>query len=187
MTNKDAVKVRAFSFLPLILATVSVLIDQVTKIYARSYFAPDRIQIRPAIEVIPNFFELVYVENKGAAWGMLSEHTDILSIISGVMLVLIVVFRKQIFHDVLPQRIAFGLLVGGIIGNLIDRVWFGFVTDFLDFYIGTSHWPAFNVADSSICIGVVLYSISSWIVQRAEDQQAKAKAEATEVPAEKSS
>jgi signal peptidase II len=76
------------------------------------------------------------------------------------MLVVIVCFRRSFLNDVPGHRLALGLMVGGIVGNLIDRLRLQYVVDFLDFHWGVHHFPAFNVADSSICIGVGLYILS---------------------------
>jgi signal peptidase II len=89
-----------------------------------------------------------------------------LSLISVVMLLLMVVFRKSFLSDSLIDRICLGCIAGGIVGNLIDRIRLQYVVDFLDFYYKTHHFPAFNVADSSICIGVFLYAVSQFITTR---------------------
>ena len=143
---------------PLVLAALVVVLDQATKVYIRAHFVAEQ----DRFAVIPNFFDIVHVRNSGAAWGMLSSRTMLLTAISSVMLVLIVVFRRAILDNSVLHRVVFALLVGGIIGNLIDRIKLGHVTDFLDFYIGDRHWPAFNVADSAICVAVGLYLFSSF-------------------------
>jgi signal peptidase II len=82
-------------------------------------------------------------------------------LLSVVVLILIAVFYRALVTNRHAYKIALGCLIGGIIGNLIDRIKLGWVIDFLDFYLFDLHWPAFNVADSSICIGVAIYLISS--------------------------
>jgi signal peptidase II len=77
------------------------------------------------------------------------------------MLVLMVVFRRSFLSDTWDHRLALGLMVGGILGNLLDRIRLRFVTDFLDFYVGSAHWPAFNIADAAICTGVGIYVLSA--------------------------
>lgn len=89
-----------------------------------------------------------------------------LALLSVVMLVLMVVFRKSFLSDLLIDRICLGFIAGGIIGNLIDRVRLQYVVDFLDFYWRDHHFPAFNIADSAICIGVALYAVSQFMVAR---------------------
>ncbi len=143
--------------LVLILGLVVVLLDQWTKLWVRADF----IYGGDPHAVIPGFFNLVYVRNEGAAWGMLGGQMPILILLSAVVLVLLAVYHRKVLNPTLDHRIALGLMVGGICGNLIDRIRVGWVTDFLDFYIGPYHWPSFNVADSAICIAVGLYMLSS--------------------------
>lgn len=143
--------------LVLVLILAVVLLDQFTKVWVRSTM----VYGGDFQEVIPGFFNLVYVRNPGAAWGMLGGQQALLILLSGVVLVLLVVFSRRVLNPTLDHRILFGLMIGGILGNLIDRIKLGWVTDFLDFHIGTYHWPSFNVADSAICIAVGLYLLSS--------------------------
>ena len=81
--------------------------------------------------------------------------------VSILVLVLIAIFHNYLVSGKGGYSVAIGLITGGIIGNLVDRVKFGWVTDFLDFYWKNSHWPSFNVADSAICVGVALYLMMS--------------------------
>ena len=110
--------------------------------------------------IIPGFFSLSHVRNSGAAWGMFSGFTNWLGVLSVVVLIVLVVFRRSFMSESLTHRIAAGLMIAGIAGNLIDRVRLGYVVDFLDFYWRQHHFPAFNVADSAICIGVGLYLLT---------------------------
>jgi signal peptidase II len=142
----------------LILALVVVLLDQLTKLWVRASF----VYGGDPQPVIPGFFNLVYVRNEGAAWGMFGGQMPLLIILSIVVLILLAVYHRKVLNPTLDHRIALGLMVGGICGNLIDRIRVGWVTDFLDFYIGSYHWPSFNVADSAICIAVGLYMLSSF-------------------------
>lgn len=141
--------------LSLIIILVVTLLDQITKELIRSnFYLADR------IVVIPGFFQITYIRNTGAAWGMLSGSGGLLTVLSLVMLILLVCFRRHIMTDSLLHRITFGLMISGIVGNLIDRIRHGYVVDFLDFLIIGYNFPAFNVADSAICIGVGLYMFS---------------------------
>jgi len=112
-------------------------------------------------KVIDGFFSLVYVMNPGAAFGFLAGAPEIfrylffISITVLAILLIIYYILKSKAQDVLIV-ISLTLIFGGAVGNLIDRIRFGAVVDFLDFYIGTWHWPAFNAADSAISIGAVL-------------------------------
>ena len=143
--------------LVLILGLVVVLLDQLTKLWVRASL----IYGGEPQTVIPGFFNIVYVRNEGAAWGMFGGQMPILIILSIVVLVLLAVYHRKVLNPTVDHRIALGLMVGGICGNLIDRIRVGWVTDFLDFHIGPYHWPSFNVADSAICIAVGLYMLSS--------------------------
>ena len=136
----------------ILLGLAIVLLDQFTKQWIRSTLVYG--ESRPLIE---GFFNLTYVRNDGAAWNILSGHGIILILISVAILALLIVYRRSFLTEQLSHKILLGLMVGGIIGNLIDRIRFGWVTDFLDFQFGSYHYPSFNVADSAICIAVGLY------------------------------
>jgi signal peptidase II len=139
----------------LVLAGVAGL-DQWTK-----WLVQSRLALHDSIAVIPGFFDLVLVRNRGAAWGILANHTWLLTAISLAVL-LFVCGRFRYLAEGWPERgVAIALLAGGIVGNLIDRIWLRAVTDFLRFYYRDFEWPSFNVADSAICIGIFLYIMSS--------------------------
>ena len=139
-----------------ILTGLILVIDQITKMIVEN-------AITSPIKVIPGLFNLVFVRNTGAAWGILSGKGWLLLIISVVVFVLIVVFIRRIAEGWPERYYSMALIAGGIAGNSIDRIWRGSVVDFLDFHYGSYHWPAFNVADSAICVGVFIFIISSWI------------------------
>ncbi|MCF7818422.1 MAG: signal peptidase II [Kiritimatiellales bacterium] len=142
--------------LVLLLGLVVLLLDQLTKQAIRSAFIYG--ESRP---VIDGLFNLVYVRNPGAAWGILGGQGIVLILISVVVLVLLVIYRRSFLQEQFAHRILLGLMIGGIVGNLVDRIRFGWVTDFLDFHVGAHHWPSFNIADSAICIAVGLYIITN--------------------------
>lgn len=143
--------------LPLVITVLIVVADQATKEWVRSVFG-----LGDSRELIAGFFSFTYVRNTGAAWGMMGGQNTWLSLLSIVMLAVMVIFRRSFLSDTTVHRSALGLMLGGIIGNLLDRVRLGFVTDFLDVYIGSHHWPAFNIADAAICTGVGLYMLTSF-------------------------
>lgn len=153
--------------LPLAIAFVVILLDQLTKLAVRGDFA-----LFSDHPIIPGLFSLTYVRNTGAAWGMMDKHTSALALLSLVVLILVVIFRKHFLKETLMDRIILGLMVGGIAGNMIDRIKLGYVTDFLDFYVAGHHWPSFNVADSAICVAVGLYILNSYLEQRREKRAA---------------
>jgi len=112
--------------------------------------------------VIPGFFNLVHTQNPGGAFGFMAHQSQLLRTVVFIIFSFFAVgiifhfYKKSAeSHPVLSW--GFALIFGGALGNLIDRVRFGTVTDFLDFYIGNLHWPAFNVADSAISSGVAVF------------------------------
>jgi len=132
-----------------------LVLDQVTKYLAVSYLSGGVVK-----EVVPEFFNLVLVYNPGAAFGMFAGLGDeirrfVLLGMTAIALVVVLFMQKEVKGDRLSE-VALVVILAGAIGNLIDRVRFDSVIDFLDLYIGQYHWPAFNIADSAICIGVAL-------------------------------
>ncbi len=137
--------------------------DQAAKSVVRSRFLPGE-----GVSVVPGLFDLRYVRNTGAAWGLFSGFSHLLVVVSLVMLALLLRYRRALMGDARLARVAGGLMVGGIVGNLIDRVRLGYVVDYLDFYWRESHFPAFNIADAAICGGVGLYLLLQWLEARRE-------------------
>ncbi len=147
----------------LILSFTITILDQFTKHLIRS-----NMTIGDMITVIPGFFSITYIRNTGAAWGMMSGHGGLLIALSILMLTILIIFRHSFITDTLIHKIAAGLMLAGITGNLIDRMRLSYVVDFLHFYIGKHQFPSFNVADSAICIGVTLYIISQIFEKKTE-------------------
>lgn len=138
-------------------AAASVAADQLTK-----YWAVTRLKPATTIPVIPGFFSLSYVENPGAAWGMLAGRQVFLIAFSLATLGFLFWKRRDLFGPLWGGSFTLSLIAGGVIGNLIDRVRINHVIDFLDFYWRRSHFPAFNIADSCICVGVFLFIVTQW-------------------------
>ncbi|HEY1792899.1 MAG TPA: signal peptidase II [Opitutaceae bacterium] len=114
-----------------------------------------------AITVIRGFFYIVHVGNTGAAWSILAGRSLLLAGLAACALAAIFLWRKALGLLSGPNQTCFGLICGGIAGNLVDRVARGHVVDFLDLHFGTYVYPTFNVADSAICVGVGLYVLAS--------------------------
>ena len=147
-----------------IVATIVLLLDQATKILI------DRTMgLHTSITVVQNFFHITYIRNKGAAFGILADSSFRLPFFICVSIVAIVVILG-IFRKLRPDQgfnaVALSLVFSGAFGNLIDRVRLGEVIDFLDFHWYQHHWPAFNVADSAICVGVFLLAIDILLDER---------------------
>jgi len=147
------------------LAAVVLVLDQVTK-----WLVLKRIFPGDEITVIPGFFNLTHRANTGAAWSMFTGNNFLLATVALVALVVLWVSRRHFSADRILGQLAFGLIFGGIIGNLTDRLLPGrhAVVDFLHFYMqrrGTYDiwdFPAFNVADSAICTGVAIIFLINW-------------------------
>lgn len=121
----------------------------------------------PTIEVVDGFWYWRYVQNPGAAWGFLRDAPESIRvpfffIISVAAIVFIIAFFRRLNPDQYLTIVALSLVFGGAVGNFIDRIHLNYVIDFIDWYIGTYHWPTFNVADSAISCGVALLMIE-WI------------------------
>lgn len=145
----------------LIVGIIVAVSDQFSKYLVRQSF-----DLGETVPVIEGFFNLTYLRNTGAAWGILDGYNIWLGILSIIVLAGLIFFRRSFISNVLEHKIALGCLMGGIVGNLVDRLRLGYVTDYLDFYINNHHWPSFNIADAAICIGVGIYIISAiWIAE----------------------
>lgn len=157
-----------------ILAAVVIILDIWTKALVLA-----RLDLHDAIPVIPNFFQIVHVRNTGAAFGIganASSKLVPLLLNAGAIAVFCVVVVYALRSAVSDRLLQTGLhlILGGAIGNLLDRFRFGYVVDFLDVYVGRHHWPAFNVADSAICIGIALLFLDMRKKPEAENAVAEA-------------
>jgi signal peptidase II len=156
------------SFFGIILAVVAV--DQATKLWIFHNFALYESKV-----LISGFFNLTYLTNNGAAFSILAGQPALWRQVffmgaAGVALVFIWLAQRSFGRNSTLYTVALSLIAGGAIGNLIDRIRFGFVIDFLDIYIGTHHWPAFNIADSAITVGVVLFIFKNLVLERHQDK-----------------
>ncbi len=144
------------------IALAVFVLDQLTKawIAARLPFGTYG-EMGGAIPVIRGFFYLVHQGNTGAAWSMFTGRSVLLAVLAAGTLVAIFFSRRALGLHARGAQICFGLLCGGIVGNLTDRLIHGHVIDFIDLHFGTYIYPTFNVADSGICVGVFLYLLQS--------------------------
>ncbi len=144
-----------------ILALAVFVLDQGTKAWINVSLPFGTYGTPNAITVIDDFFYIVHVGNTGAAWSMLAGKSSLLAGMALITLGAIYIWRHSLGLRQLPVQVSFGLLCGGIVGNLLDRLLHGHVIDFLDFHFGSYIYPTFNIADSGICVGVVLYIFCS--------------------------
>jgi len=133
-----------------------ILLDRATKLAI-----VQTLRLGQGIPVVPGFFDIVFALNPGAAFGFLATLPDqvrnpLFILVSILAVILILFYHTRYLRSHRLVSFALGLVLGGAVGNLIDRLHYGMVVDFLDVHVGPYHWPAFNVADSAISIGVGL-------------------------------
>ena len=158
-----AVVPRIARYLPLLGLALGVFaLDLVTKLWIAATLPFNTYGPPGHIEIVPGFFNLVHVGNTGAAWSLFAGRSTMLALLALVTLATIFLCRRHLALEQRPVQVCFGLLCGGIAGNLLDRVVYGHVVDFLDFHFGSYIYPTFNVADSGIVCGVALYILFSF-------------------------
>jgi len=164
-------------FLLAVVAGPVLFLDQLTKqVVARLLF------LHESVPVIPKFFSFTYIRNPGAAFGVFAEQADgfrtlFFLAVSLIAIVLLLYFLLKVDSRDPVSLVALALLFGGAVGNLLDRIRLGEVIDFLDFYFDSYHWPAFNVADSAITIGISLLVLDSFIHRPARSDSDQAPVE----------
>lgn len=139
------------------LSSLFLIVDIVVKLIIENILV-----LNNSIKIIDNFFYLTYVRNIGAAWSILSGKVNFLIIFSLIIIIFLFIYlyKKKEYSKL--EELGYSLLLAGAIGNLIDRIFYGYVIDYLDFYIFNYDFPIFNIADSCIVIGIMLLFISSW-------------------------
>jgi len=142
----------------LAVAAIVIAADQLTK-----WWILDVVMNPPRVIPIADFFNLVLVGNRGISFGLFAGGMPAwaFAVLSGVIVAALLIWLRR--AGTIWLAVAIGLIVGGAIGNVIDRLRLGLVVDFLDFHVAGYHWPAFNLADSAITIGVVALIVDSFI------------------------
>lgn len=161
---------------PLIAAIIFAVIltaDLVAKQAITSNLIPN---LGDSVEVIPGFVSFIHVQNKGAAWGMMSNNTIFLTILSAIILALMIVFYVLRVRQVKEKSsmwlsVSMGLVAGGCLGNMIDRIAFGYVRDFINFEFIS--FPVFNIADVALTVGVIVVAIYFLFFYSKEDKHLK--------------
>ena len=138
----------------LVIALVGIIVDRISKILVSS---------SNGYVVIKNFFNITYAKNFGAAWSMFSGNRLFLIIITvfALLFILFYIYKAKNINKI--ETLSYGFILGGIIGNFIDRLFFGYVIDFLDFNLFGYNFPIFNIADSLIVIGAIIMIIASFV------------------------
>jgi signal peptidase II len=152
-TSNGTHAMRKYHFL---IAILVIVLDRMSK-----WLVAGSINLHDSISVLPGFFRLTHVQNSGAAFGLFAESSSewkvgILILFSILALAVVSALLWKNSHSMTTTGVGLALILGGAVGNLWDRLLTGHVVDFLDFYLGSYHWPAFNVADSAIVIGALL-------------------------------
>ena len=159
----------------LLTAALVLLADQLTKLIVIGTIEPPNRETPQGEEIIiiEGFLKFLHWQNSGAAWSIMEGKSMILAAISVIALWLLIYFRNEFEIRTPTGKLAMGMLIGGIVGNLIDRVAYQHVVDFIRFYLkprGADEigYPAFNIADIGICVGVGLLFVMAWREQEAE-------------------
>lgn len=149
-----------------IVAAIVIAIDQFTK-----WLVVKHMDLYESIPVIDNFFYLTSHRNSGAAWGILQGQMGLFYIITVIVIIGIIYYMQKFARDSKLSLLALSLVLGGAIGNFIDRLFRKEVVDFLDFTIIRYDYPIFNVADSALVVGVILIFITIYLEERSKDKQ----------------
>ena len=178
MVKDKKIKPKKEYIIILIITIIGVLLDQISKLFIRYEFTnlscvkclSDILSVggfyngfnevpNKGIEIIKNIFYITNVNNTGGAWGMFSGNVPLLAVISSIVVIVLLYFLKSEKNLNKLSITYYGMLFAGIIGNLIDRLFNGYVTDFLNFYIFGYDYPVFNIADILIVLGMILMVI----------------------------
>ena len=137
-----------------LLALLVIIIDQVTK-----WLVMTNMELRESISIIDDFLYITSHRNSGAAWGILAGQMTFFYIITAIVIVVIIYYIKKYAQESKLLGIGLGLILGGAIGNFIDRLAYQEVVDFIDMYFGSYSYPIFNIADSALVVGVIMIGI----------------------------
>ena len=150
------------------LVLLVVALDQASKMWVLANF-----ELYESVPLIPGLFNPTFLRNTGAAFGMFAGHPawwrqGFFIGVAFIALVVIVIMQRRLGHQNSWYTVSLALIGGGALGNLIDRIRYGSVVDFLDVYISSHHWPAFNIADSAISVGVAMFLLTQFLEDRRE-------------------
>ncbi|MCC7571680.1 signal peptidase II [Candidatus Micrarchaeota archaeon] len=161
------------SLLFMIIFLLVLAADQLSKWWIISHFA-----LYESREIIPGFFNFTFLTNNGAAFSILAGQPAVwrqvfFVTVNAIALVVIWIAQRRFGQGCRLYTTALALIAGGAAGNMVDRLRFAYVVDFLDVYIGTAHWPAFNIADAAINVGVALFLLNSLVLEPRRDKKTR--------------
>ena len=141
----------------ILFTAIFLIIDICSKIIISKY-----LELNQSIRVIKNFLNITYVRNTGVAWSILNNQSIVVIILSSIVTIAIILYIKNNKPTNTLEKLSYSLILGGAIGNLIERIIHGYVTDFIDINLFGYNYPIFNMADTFIVIGVILIIITTW-------------------------
>lgn len=153
----------SFVLLFFLISILLIVLDQLSK-----WWIVQHMELYQSITVISDFFYITSHRNRGAAFGILQEQRWFFIVVTICVVIAIIVFMVKMKKETILTKIALSFVLGGAVGNMIDRIQTGEVVDFFHFQFGSYHFPIFNVADSAICVGVVLFLIANLLDYKKE-------------------
>lgn len=141
----------------IIFTIIFLAIDICSKLIISKYISVDE-----SIKIIKNFLNITNVRNTGVAWSLFDNQTLLVLIVSTIVIIGIIMYIQKNKPKTKIEKISYSMILGGALGNLIERIIHGYVTDFIDIYIFNYNYPIFNLADTFIVIGAILLIIISW-------------------------
>lgn len=153
----------SFVLLFFLISILLIALDQLSK-----WWIVQHMELYQSIPVISDFFYITSHRNRGAAFGILQEQRWFFIVVTTCVVIAIIVFMVKMKKETILTKTALSFVLGGAVGNMIDRIRTGEVVDFFHFQFGSYHFPIFNVADSAICVGVVLFLIANLLDYKKE-------------------
>ena len=153
----------SFVLLFFLISILLIALDQLSK-----WWIVQHMELYQSIPVISDFFYITSHRNRGAAFGILQEQRWFFIVVTTCVVIAIIVFMVKMKKETILTNTALSFVLGGAVGNMIDRIQTGEVVDFFHFQFGSYHFPIFNVADSAICVGVVLFLIANLLDYKKE-------------------
>lgn len=141
----------------IILTFIILIIDTISKIIVSHH-----LYINQSISIINDFLSITYVKNTGAAWSIFDDKSIIVTVFSAIIIFTIIMYINKNKPTFLSEKIAYSFILGGAMGNFVNRVFYGYVIDFIDIKIFNYNYPIFNLADIFIVVGVILLVIFTW-------------------------